>query len=119
MRLQAEYAEEIQRKEREREEHARMAANLAEMWTQEEQRAEEEERRVRIERERIAREEAERRAEEERRKNMTECVVCSEEGIRNAMCMLACGHGYCGGCIARKCISSFCIHQRHVSSWKS
>jgi hypothetical protein len=79
-------AEEAER--REEEERRRFAAEMAER-----------ERRARLERERIAREEAKRRAEEERKRKMLDCSVCMEEGERTAMCVLACGHGYCGGCV--------------------
>jgi hypothetical protein len=79
-------AEEAER--REEEERRRFAAEMAER-----------ERRAQLERERIAKEEAERRAEEERRRRMTECVSCRETGERTAMCVLGCGHGYCGGCV--------------------
>lgn len=80
-------AEEAER--REEEERRRLAAEMAER-----------ERRAQVERERIAREEAERRAEEERRRKMAECVSCMEEGERTEMCVLDCGHGYCGSCVA-------------------
>jgi len=79
-------AEEAER--REEEERRRLAAEMAER-----------ERRAQIERARIAREEAERRAKEERRRKMAECVSCMEEGERKEMCVLSCGHGYCGGCV--------------------
>jgi DNA repair exonuclease SbcCD ATPase subunit len=102
-------AEEAER--REEEERRRLAAEMAER-----------ERRAQIERARVAREEAERRAKEERRRKMAECVSCMEEGERKEMCVLSCGHGYCGGCVTGLSSSISCPYSqactKQADEWK-